>query len=171
MAQSRKNKLDHYECDGQLSIFDYMSPAQEYYFDTGKTTYWQDSQGKPYQWWKNEAPVCSFSGHTCNKQNLWEVADTLDDLMCHHVCCRKCNTKMCGARCNGSQEPEPFMNEPVYELDIRGFMDDPYCPQCGYAFETIRTCKNFEVDCERCPECHVKVDWTLWHRINDKENN
>lgn len=141
MAGSSKNKLEHYECDGQLSIFDFIKP------------------------------VCNYSGHTCNKAELWKVADTLDDLMCPHVCCRKCNTKMCGARCNGSQEPEPFMNEPVYELDIRGFMDDPYCPQCGYAFETIRTCKNFEVDCERCPECHVKVDWTLWHRINDKENN
>lgn len=94
------------EIPGQMSLFDYMSPAQEYYFDTGKTTYWQDSQGKPYQWWKNKGPVCSFSGHTCNKQNLWEVADTLDDLMCPHVCCRKCNTRLCGARCNGSEEPK-----------------------------------------------------------------
>jgi hypothetical protein len=48
--------MTKYECEGQLSIFDYLSPAQEYYFDTGKTTYWQDSQGKPYQWWKNKAP-------------------------------------------------------------------------------------------------------------------
>ena len=59
--------------------------------------------------------------------------------------------------------------EPSYPLDIKGICDDPYCPQCGYAFETIRTCKNYEVDCERCPECHVKVDWTLWHRRNDDE--
>ena len=25
--------------------------------------------------------------------------------MCPHVCCRKCNTRLCGARCNGSEEP------------------------------------------------------------------
>lgn len=59
--------------------------------------------------------------------------------------------------------------EPIYELDIVGICDDPVCPNCGYEFETTRTCKNYEVDCERCPECHVKVDWTRWHRINDDE--
>jgi hypothetical protein len=141
MAGSGKGKLDHYECKGQLSIFDMIKP------------------------------VCNFSGHICNKKNLWEIADTLDDLMCPHVCCRKCNTRLCGVRCNGSEEPEPFMNEPVYELDIVGICDDPVCPKCGYEFETTRSCKGYEVDCERCPECHVKVDWTLWHRINDKEDN
>lgn len=68
------------------------------------------------------------------------------------------------------KEPELFMNppeEPIYKLDIKGICDDPYCPQCGYEFETTRTCKNYEVDCERCPECHVKVDWGPWHRLND----
>lgn len=109
--------------DGQMSIFDYLSPAQEYYFDTGKTTYWQDSQGKPYQWWKNEAPVCSFSGHTCNKQNLWEVADTLDELQCPHVCCRKCATRNCGARCNGSEEPKRSEDDYIREH-----------PTCFYVF-------------------------------------
>lgn len=69
--------IKNYECDGQLSIFDFIKPE------------------------------CNFSGHTCNKQNLWEVADTLDALQCPHVCCRKCNTRGCGARCNGSEEPEP----------------------------------------------------------------
>lgn len=123
MAGSGKGKLDHYECEGQLSIFDYLSPAQEYYFDTGKTTYWQDSQGKSYQWWKNEASACSFSGHTCNKQNLWKVADTLDDLMCPHVCCRKCNTKNCGARCNGQEEPKEEKDDYIREN-----------PTCFYVF-------------------------------------
>lgn len=59
------------------------------------------------------------------------------------------------------------IQEPIYKLDIKGICDDPFCPQCGYEFKTIRTCKNYEVDCERCPECHVKVDWTPWHRLND----
>ena len=103
MAGSGKGKLDHYECDVQLSIFDFIKP------------------------------VCNYSGHTCNKAELWKVADTLDDLMCPHVCCRKCNTKMCGARCNGSQEPEPFMNEPEDPEDIT----DDYIkehPTCFYVF-------------------------------------
>lgn len=46
--------------DGQRNIFDVffdiaeakgMTPAQEYYLVTGKKTYWQDSQGKPYRWY------------------------------------------------------------------------------------------------------------------------
>lgn len=132
--------LKDYECEGQLSIFDLIKPE------------------------------CTFSGHTCNKENLWDVADTLDEIKCPHVCCRQCEQRFCGARCNGSDEPKPFMNqpeEPIYKLDIKGICDDPYCPQCGYEFETTRTSKNYEVDCERCPECHVKVDWTPWHRLND----
>ena len=259
---------NNYKCDGQMDIYDFLpkpetlTPAQEYFKDTGKTTYWQDSQGKPYQWWKNPTSICDNSGHSCNKQELWRVADTLDEIQCPHVCCRMCNTRNCGARCNGSEEPKrtpqiyrylrygphtlvaevreeakawldqngvpewvewsksslPCKNctwwdgtnccsgghtnhyeygylicdgfyqscverkpstvgegfpqcikqEPhIYPLDIKGICDDPYCPQCGYAFWTER--KRNEVDCERCPECHVKVDWTLWHRINDEE--
>lgn len=49
---------------------------------------------------------CKFSGHTCNKEELWKVAESLDDPFCPHVCCRKCATKQCGARCNGSEEPQ-----------------------------------------------------------------
>lgn len=137
---SMNKALQNYECEGQLSIFDLIKPE------------------------------CKFSGHTCNKENLWDVADTLDEIKCPHVCCRQCEQRLCGARCNGSDEPKPFMNppeEPIYKLDIKGICDDPYCPQCGYEFETTRTSKNYEVDCERCPECHVKVDWEPWHRLND----
>lgn len=312
--------LKDYKCDGQLSIFDFIKVQ------------------------------CSFSGHECNKEELWKVADTLDEIMCPHVCCRNCEQRLCGARCNGSEEPqEPnhdcqgdpdyhgamdeitrysiendfelsikltkcpeCLKEPeklfkscheywlecpkcgraterfkkmyqamqawnrgelsaphtpqiygylrygphtlipqvrakarawldrygvpewvewekdslpcenctwydgtkccsgghtnhfeygylicdgfyqscverkpstvgdsfpngieqkphIYPLDIKGICDDPYCPQCGYAFETTRSSKGYEVDCERCPECHVKVDWTPWHRLNDDE--
>lgn len=50
--------------------------------------------------------VCKFSYHTCNKYNLWDVADYLDDVECPHTCCRICDQNMCGARCNGSEELE-----------------------------------------------------------------
>ena len=55
--------------------------------------------------------------------------------------------------------------EPVYELDIRGYMDDPYCPNCDYAFITYGA--KDETDCKRCPECHVRVSWGRYHLIND----
>lgn len=82
-----------YQCVGQMNIWDYLS----------STT------------------TCDHSGHTCNKKELWKVADSLDELQCPHVCCRKCNTKMCGARCNGSEEPMPKA-EP----------DDSICEGCKW---------------------------------------
>ena len=93
MRTAKRGKLDNYECEGQLSIFDIINP------------------------------VCSFSGHTCNKKKLWEVADTLDDLQCPHVCCRKCNTRLCGARCNGSEEPKEPVDDYIKEH-----------PTCFYVF-------------------------------------
>ena len=50
--------------------------------------------------------TCKHSEHECNKEELWKVADSLDETQCPHVCCRQCNTRGCGARCNGSKEPE-----------------------------------------------------------------
>lgn len=52
---------------------------------------------------KTQESKCKYSGHACNKENVWAVADTLDDKpQCPHVCCRNCEIKTCGARCNGS---------------------------------------------------------------------
>lgn len=122
-----KGKLDNYKCTGQMSVFDYL-----------------------------ETLPCTFSGHTCNKKELWKVADTLDDLMCPHVCCRQCNTRSCGARCNGSEEPKQPVN-------IKGICDDAYCPECDYQLDELK-----ELDCEQCPECGTRLDWTPWHRANDE---
>lgn len=75
--------------EGQMSIFD-MYPKPE---------------PKPVEIPK---PVgCQFSGHECNKVELWNVADELDETECPHKCCRQCEVRCCGARCNGSSEPEP----------------------------------------------------------------
>ena len=79
-----------------------LAPAEEYYRDTGRTDYWQQSEGKPYQFWKTE---CQFSGHTCNKEEFWKIAKEFDDITCPEKCCRSCDQKLCGARCNGSEEP------------------------------------------------------------------
>ena len=279
-----KKILNDYECEGQMSIFDFIDKPKDEEAKAAAPV--EDFMNPPEEAAKaadykarkayvdallmkkhteiEKIPFCEHSKHTCNKKELWKVADTLDENQCPHVCCRMCNTRNCGARCNGSEEPKrtpqiyrylrygphtlvaevreeakawldqngvpewvkwsksslPCENctwwdgtnccsgghtnhyeygylicdgfyqscverkpstvgegfpqvikqEPhIYPLDIKGICDDPYCPQCGYAFETIKSCKNYEVDYERCPECHVKVDWTLWHRINDKE--
>ncbi len=49
--------------------------------------------------------ICQYSGHACNKIELWKAADSLDNAECPHVCCRMCPSRLCGARCNGSTEP------------------------------------------------------------------
>lgn len=105
---------------------------------------------------------CFHSGHVCNKRELWKIADTLDEIMCPRVCCRACNVRMCGARCNGSKEPIE-----VKPVEIRGLCDDPYCPECNYEFWDYGD-KN-EVDCLKCPECGCMLDWGPWHRANDNE--
>ena len=48
-------------------------------------------------------------------------------------------------------------------LQIKGLMDDGYCPVCGYYFDELK-----ELDMDRCPKCLTAVDWTMWHRMNDK---
>lgn len=132
MARNKDSVLKNYECEGQIDIFEYLEQLNK---------------------------VCSFSGHTCNKKNLWEVADSLDELQCPHVCCRRCNTRHCGARCNGSEEPK----EKIYPVDIMGLCDDAYCPVCGSGLDEYR-----HLDCERCPECHVRISWEPWYRRNSK---
>lgn len=118
--------------NGQISIFEYLEE-------------------------KNR--ICKYSEHTCNKTELWKIAHTFNDIKCPEVCCRNCDVRLCGARCNGSEEPIK-----VYEVDIRGICDDAYCPKCGYAFKDWLG----EIDID-CPECKIKLDWTRWHMLNDED--
>lgn len=62
--------------------------------------------------------ICKHSGHTCNKEELWKVANTLDGITCNRVCCRNCDVRLCGARCNGSEEPlQPALGKTVCDHD------------------------------------------------------
>ena len=64
--------------------------------------------------------ICKHSGHTCNKEELWKVANTLDGITCNRVCCRNCDVRLCGARCNGSKEPlQPLLNRTECDHDHR----------------------------------------------------
>ncbi len=121
------------QISGQIDIFDYLKELET---------------------------VCSHSGHKCNKKELWRVADTLDELMCPHVCCRSCATKMCGARCNGSEEPET-----IYPVEIMDICDDAFCPVCGDGIDEFKW-----MDCEKCPSCGARISWEPWHRMNDEDN-
>ena len=49
-------------------------------------------------------------------------------------------------------------------VHIKGICDDAYCPECNYALDELK-----ELDCEKCPICGALIDWTPWHRKNDKE--
>ena len=69
--------------------------------------------GYECHWWKEIRPIiyCQFSEHECNKTELWKVADSLDEIMCPRVCCRKCSIKDCGARCNGAEMQATILND------------------------------------------------------------
>ena len=136
-----------------------------------KTKEYLDQNGVPewVKWEKDSLPCenctwndgtkCCSGGHT----NHFEYGYLICDGFYQSCVERKPSTVGEGFPNGIEQKPH------IYPLDIKGICDDPYCPQCGYAFETTRTSKKYEVDCERCPVCHIKVDWTLWHRLNDDE--
>lgn len=54
----------------------------------------------------------------------------------------------------------PSTKQPV---NIKGICDDAYCPECDYQLDELK-----ELDCEQCPECGTRLDWTPWHRANDE---
>ena len=59
---------------------------------------------------------CVSSGHICNKWETWKVA-RMDGMNCPQVCCRQCD-QMCGARCNGSEQPR-LIKPTKEELDAK----------------------------------------------------
>lgn len=132
---------------------------------------WLDRYGVPdwVEWSKSSLPCanctwwdgtnCRSGGHT----NHYEYGYLICDGFYQSIVERKPSTV-------GDSYPSGMHQEPVvYELDIRGICDDPYCPQCGRGFWTES--KRSEVDCERCPDCHVKISWARWHKMNDEEES
>ena len=58
----------------------------------------------------------------------------------------------------------PSIGNKIHPVEIKGLCDDAYCPVCGSELDDLRI-----KDCERCPNCYVRIDWTPWHRANDTE--
>lgn len=54
--------------------------------------------------------ICRYSGHECNKQELWRIAAE-ENPFCPHVCCRQCSEALCGVRCNGAAVPKKLEDE------------------------------------------------------------
>lgn len=69
---------------------------------------------------KAEGDVCAFSGHKCNKDYRFVVADEMDDCICPHLCCRMCSELMCGVRCAGAGKDKSPLS---YKQIQKGFKD------------------------------------------------
>ena len=134
-----------------------------------ETKRWIDAHGVPdwVDWLRDSLPCenctwydgekCCDNGHT----NHYEYKYLICDGFYQSIVERKPSTV-------GEGFPSGLKHEPIiYGIDVRGICDDPYCPQCGRGFWTES--KRSEVDCERCPDCHILLDWTPWHRVNDEE--
>ncbi len=52
-----------------------------------------------------EKTICKHSQHSCNKEELWRVAEECGE-ECSHTCCRSCEVIHCGARCNGAPKEQ-----------------------------------------------------------------
>lgn len=99
--------------------------------------------------------ICEHSKHECNREELWKIAATLDDIKCPKVCCRYCKQNIiCGAVCNGTQRKE---------VDIYGFMDDGMCPTCGN--------KQLQDLQEQCDDCGQMLSWERWKVVNKEIKN
>ena len=156
-----------------------LTPAEEYFEDTGKTTYWQDSQGKPYQWWKSEK-VSMFGQEwipiTEKPKDITQY-DILE-ILGPYKSIYGDRWSLCKAYYDGKEVialnvpidiPRPEwkywrLREKVYPVDIRGLCDDAYCPHCNASLDDLRF-----LDCQKCPWCGTRIDWEPWHRRNDEE--
>lgn len=179
-------KLDKYVCDGQMDIFSFV---EEQAYQASKKPVTKNScnitgldckahtdkgcsiPGKCELLKEvvEENNICKHSEHTCNKEELWKVADSLET-ECPHTCCRSCKVRMCGARCNGSAEPKEkankypncseaeikyilpilridaceYMRERIYK-DIKGGMpDEQLCKLLKYCYRDWRREKGVE---------------------------
>ena len=54
----------------------------------------------------------------------------------------------------------PEGEEPRFRVDIRNIMDDAYCSVCDRILDE-RPGK--DLDCDVCPHCGVRLDWT-WYK-------
>lgn len=120
--------------------------------------------------------TCKYSGHICNKEELWKVADSLDGIICNKVCCRNCDVRLCGARCNGSEEPlEPLFEKTVCEHDHKALCNRwaPNNVQLNKAKEDLPkgfSCAGCCFNCSEAPMHNGKCKWDCrYYEKNNKD--
>ena len=161
--------FENYECDGQMSIFDYIKkPAEK----PKEMPRWF----KPEDGWR---PI----GKTIEKSEGISKYDKLEICGIYKLF-DEFRYSVCPAYFDGQEviaQDVPFdiprpkwmywrLKEKVYEVGQIGICDDPICSNCDYEFSMFdsKWSKN-EIDIERCPNCGVRLDWERWHRVNDNE--
>jgi hypothetical protein len=165
-------KLDNYVCNGQMDIFSFVE-EQEYQASkkpvtknscniTGLDCKAHTNKGcsipgkcELLKEVVKENNICKYSEHTCNKEELWKVADSLET-ECPHTCCRSCKVRMCGARCNGSEEPEDRSVENILLLD-----PTPYARERIYLCLTQTKEERIKINC-------LKHEYKEWDSPNQK---
>lgn len=162
------------------------TPAEEYYQETGKRTYWQDSQGKKAYWWRDSEPTEKTVPMFGENYYPLEVSPRAKEITRYDrlkiLGTYKYNNKECWSECNAFFDGEKVVSidtpwdipipewkywrleEKVYGVDIKGICDDAYCPKCNDELDEHRF-----MDSEKCPYCGARISWEPWHRKNDAE--
>ena len=121
------------ELQGQYSIFDFLN-QKEKATDSEEDLKQNDDD-------INQKPICKHSQHPCNREELFKIANSLDDIKCPEICCRLCKINTCGARCNGAPAPAPtdtpsLREEYDIQLPKKKYQEeDGYCDVWHYTDE------------------------------------
>ena len=52
--------------------------------------------------------------------------------------------------------------EPIFEIEIKGYCNDPYCTHCNYRLDG-------DEYKERCPSCGCLLDWKRLKEFEERE--
>lgn len=115
-----------------------------------------------FDYLKPQSAECSFSGHNCNKTELHRIADEFDDITCPKTCCRLCDVRLCGVRCNGSEEPK-VKREPSEMLPSFLHPDEEWQP-IGEKIEGITRTDRLEVCGQYRSTSKYAENGFLWSR-------
>jgi hypothetical protein len=58
--------------------------------------------------------------------------------------------------------PKEKSKEPIYEIEIKGYCNDPYCTHCNYRLDG-------DEYKERCPSCGCLLDWKRLKEFEERE--
>lgn len=163
--------LKKYECDGQMSIFDYIDKPiekskklrREFKFD-------------PEDGWKPiDKPIEESDCITkYDRLEIGGIYKMFNEIR-YSVCPAYFDGKEVIATDVPFDIPRPKwmywrLREKVYPVGLIGICDDPICSNCDYEFELFDSkYSKREIDIDRCPNCGVRLNWDRWHKVNDEE--